>query len=177
MNDQFEFFASCPQGFESLLADELKRLRAQRVRPLKSGVAFFGDRACAYRVCLWSRMASRVTRVLARIDAWSAEALYEGAYAIEWQLYVGKGASVSVSARGTNDALRNSQFTALKSRMPFAIACVRSGGSAPTSFPIAPMCPSASRCVGGRRRYLSITPASRSIGADIDLRAICRSLP
>lgn len=114
MNDQFEFFASCPQGFESLLADELKRLRAQRVRPLKSGVAFFGDRACAYRVCLWSRMASRVTRVLARIDAWSAEALYEGAYAIEWQLYVGKGASVSVSARGTNDALRNSQFTALK---------------------------------------------------------------
>lgn len=32
-NDQLEFFATCPQGFEHILADELKRLRAQSVRP------------------------------------------------------------------------------------------------------------------------------------------------
>lgn len=36
-----EYFATCPKGFEQLLAEELKRLRAKRVRPLKSGVAFF----------------------------------------------------------------------------------------------------------------------------------------
>lgn len=33
-----EYFATCPKGFEQLLAEELKRLRAKRVRPLKSGV-------------------------------------------------------------------------------------------------------------------------------------------
>ena len=48
-NDQLEFFATCPQGFEHILADELKRLRAQSVRPLKGGVAFFGTRVEGYR--------------------------------------------------------------------------------------------------------------------------------
>ena len=43
-NGQLEFFATCPQGFEHILADELKRLRAQSVRPLKGGVAFFGTK-------------------------------------------------------------------------------------------------------------------------------------
>lgn len=62
-NDQLEFFATCPQGFEHILADELKRLRAQSVRPLKGGVAFFGSKVEGYRVCLWSRIASRVLRV------------------------------------------------------------------------------------------------------------------
>ena len=109
-----EYFATCPKGFEELAAGELKRLRAQRVRPLKGGVAFFGDLACGYRVCLWSRIASRVTRVLARVDAHSAEALYDGARAIAWESFVAPGATIAVSAHGVNDALRNSQFTALK---------------------------------------------------------------
>lgn len=114
MEEQFEYFATCPLGFEQTLADELKRLRAQRVRPLKGGVAFFGARVDGYRACLWSRVASRVTRVLARVDASSAEALYRGARAIEWEALVGEGATIAVSAHGTNDALRNTQFTALK---------------------------------------------------------------
>lgn len=41
MEEQYEFFATCPKGFERLLADEIKRLKAHRVRPLKGGVAFF----------------------------------------------------------------------------------------------------------------------------------------
>lgn len=114
MEEQFEYFATCPLGFERTLADELKRLRVQRVRPLKGGVAFFGTRVDGYRACLWSRIASRVTRVLARVDASSAEALYRGVRAITWEGLVGEGATVAVSAHGTNDALRNTQFTALK---------------------------------------------------------------
>ena len=59
--DEYEFFASCLAGFEQYLADELKRLRGRRIRPLHGGVAFFGTAAVAQRVCLWSRLASRVT--------------------------------------------------------------------------------------------------------------------
>lgn len=109
-----EFFATCPQGFEHVLADELKRLRVKRVRPLKSGVAFFGSKTDGYRVCLWSRIASRVLRVVGRVDATSADALYQGAKALPWQRFVGPRATISVTARGGNDALRNSQFSALK---------------------------------------------------------------
>lgn len=113
-NDQLEFFATCPQGFEHILADELKRLRAQSVRPLKGGVAFFGSKVEGYRVCLWSRIASRVLRVMGRVEAYSAEALYDGVKALPWATVVGEGATIAVSARGTNDALRNTQFIGLK---------------------------------------------------------------
>lgn len=101
---------TCPQGFEHILADELKRLRAQSVRPLKGGVAFFGTKVEGYRACLWSRIASRVLRVMGRVEAYSAEALYEGVKALPWATVVGDGATIAVTARGTNDALRNTQF-------------------------------------------------------------------
>lgn len=114
MEEQYEFFATCPKGFERLLADEIKRLKAHRVRPLKGGVAFFGGKAEGYRVCLWSRIASRVTRVLARVDAHDSDALYAGVKAIHWETYVAKGSTIAVSARGGNEALRNTQFVALK---------------------------------------------------------------
>lgn len=114
MSESFEFFATCPKGFEQLLAEELKRLRAQRVRPLKSGVAFFGSQVDGYRVCLWSRIASRVLRVVGRVGAASAEELYQGAKELPWVKYIGAGATISVTARGKNEALRNSQFSALK---------------------------------------------------------------
>lgn len=114
MSETFEFFATCPKGFEQLLADELKRLRAQRVRPLKSGVAFFGTKTDGYRICLWSRIASRVLRVVGRVGATSAEELYQGAKALPWMNFIGPHATISVTARGGNEALRNSQFSALK---------------------------------------------------------------
>lgn len=114
MSETFEYFATCPKGFEQLLADELKRLRAQRVRPLKSGVAFFGTQIDGYRVCLWSRIASRVLRVVGRVSATSAEELYQGVKALPWENFIGPRATISVTARGGNEALRNSQFSALK---------------------------------------------------------------
>ena len=114
MDDTIEYFATCLHGFESMLADELRRLCAGRVRPLRGGVSFQGDLTCGYRVCLWSRMASRVTRVLARIDAHDADRLYSGIRALPWERYVGDGATIAVSAQGTNAELRNTRFTALR---------------------------------------------------------------
>lgn len=114
MSETFEFFATCPKGFEQLLADELKRLRAQRVRPLKSGVAFFGTKADGYRICLWSRIASRVLRVVGRVGSTSAEELYQGVKELPWVNFIGPHVTISVTARGGNEALRNSQFSALK---------------------------------------------------------------
>lgn len=111
---EFEYFASCLPGVESLLADELKSLRAHRVRPLGGGVAFFGDAIAAERVCLWSRIAARVMLVAGRVNAGDANLLYAGVYNIAWEDIVVPGASIAVRAHGTNEALRNTQFTALK---------------------------------------------------------------
>jgi 23S rRNA (guanine2445-N2)-methyltransferase / 23S rRNA (guanine2069-N7)-methyltransferase len=112
--DELEFFARCAAGFEALLADELRALRLRRVRPLKGGVAFFGTVADAYRACLWSRIATRIQLVLARLDARDGDALYAGCVRYPWETCIASGATIAVQAHGTNDALRNTQFTALK---------------------------------------------------------------
>lgn len=112
--DQLELFARCAAGFEGVLARELKGLGAKRVRPLKGGAAFFGTKEDAYRVCLWSRVATRIQLVLARVNAADADALYAGVRAVAWSRHVAPDATVAVRAHGTNAQLRNTQFTALK---------------------------------------------------------------
>lgn len=109
-----EFFASCLVGVEQALAAELKRLRVRHVRPLHGGVAFFGCPIDAERVCLWSRVASRVTAVVGRVNAGDADLMYAGAYDLPWEEVVAPGAKLAVRAHGINPELRNTQFTALK---------------------------------------------------------------
>lgn len=89
-------------------------MRIKRIRPLKGGVAFFGSIEDAYRACLWSRVASRVLLVLDRIEAADADALYRGVQGIDWSRHLGVDAALAVHAYGVNDALRNTQFTAVK---------------------------------------------------------------
>lgn len=134
----FEFFATCPLGAEALLAAELKALGCKRVRPLKGGAAFFGEAATALRTCLWSRLAGNVTVVLGRVAAAGADQLYSGVRALDWGAALRKGATVAVSAKGTNGQLRNSQFTALKVKDALCDALSQGAGWRPDVNPQAP---------------------------------------
>lgn len=109
-----EFYASCPEGFETALADELRGMELRQVRPLKGRVAFAGSPANAERACLWSRLASRIFVVLGRFACANAEDLYEATRSIAWERILRAGATIAVTARGTNDELRNSHFAALR---------------------------------------------------------------
>lgn len=111
---QHEFYASCPEGFETALADELRGMGLRQVRPLKGRVAFAGSPADAERACLWSRLASRIFVVLGRFACTDAEDLYEATRSIAWERILRAGATIAVTARGTNDELRNSHFAALR---------------------------------------------------------------
>ncbi|MGN0038298.1 MAG: bifunctional 23S rRNA (guanine(2069)-N(7))-methyltransferase RlmK/23S rRNA (guanine(2445)-N(2))-methyltransferase RlmL [Coriobacteriales bacterium] len=111
-----EFFATCSRGFEKVLGDELRAAGVHGVRPLKAGVAFQGGPEDAYRALLWSRVASRVLLTLARIDARDADALYEGVKAIPWEEHVPAEGTIAIDARGTNGRLRDTRFTALRSK-------------------------------------------------------------
>ncbi len=138
MQKNNEFFARCAAGFEAELARELKDLRIKRTRPLKGGVAFYGDLWCAYRVCLWSRIASRVELVLARIPAEDANALYEGAQSIDWAAHIGPDASIAIHAHGVNDNLRNTQFSAVKLKDAICDQLRSKRGSRPDVVPHRP---------------------------------------
>ena len=108
-----EFYASCPEGFETALADELRGLGTPRVRKLKGRVSFEGTALDAERVCLWSRLASRVLLVVGRFYCRDARDLYDGVYDIPWEDILRRGSTIAVSARGTNDELRNSRYISL----------------------------------------------------------------
>ncbi len=114
MTARYEFFAPCPRGTEALLGDELRAARIRGVRPLTSGVSFSGPLEYGYRALLWSRIASRVLLTLGRVPADSADALYAAVREIPWEDHVGADGTIAVDATGMNDALRNTQFTAVR---------------------------------------------------------------
>lgn len=111
-----EFYASCPEGFESALADELKRLGLSHVRRLKGRATFEGELEQGYRACLWSRLASRVFVVLGRFEAQDADELYDSVYDIAWETVIRPGATIAITARGVTEQLRNTRFSALRAK-------------------------------------------------------------
>ena len=111
-----EYFATCPKGFEQLLAGELASLGCPGIRPLRGQVAFKGKLSHAYRVCLWSRIASRVVLVLAHMGALNSDELYQGLVEVPWEDHIDLHSTFAVDAHGTNDELRNTQFVALRSK-------------------------------------------------------------
>ena len=138
MSQELEFFATCPKGFEKLLAQELDGLRIKKVRPLGGQVAFYGSLADAYRVCLWSRLTSRVILVLDRVGAATSDALYEDLSHIAWEDHIGPHATIAVSAHGINDQLRNTNFIAVRTKDAIVDRLAAKRGSRPMVNTLAP---------------------------------------
>lgn len=126
-----EFYASCPAAFEQALARELRALGIRRPRPLKGRVSFEGSVRDAYRVCLWSHLASRVLLVLGRFACATPNDLYQGTYDLPWHEIIRPGASIAVSAHGTNPELRNSRFSMQKAKDGIVDRMVDETGSRP----------------------------------------------
>ena len=126
-----EFVATCPKGFEKLLAEELASFKIPQVRQLRGRVAFGGEVADAYRACLWSRLASRVLLVLGRVGARDADEIYEGIRGIDWEPQLPVGATFVIDAHGTNENLRNTQFLALRSKDAVSDALFSARGMKP----------------------------------------------
>ena len=81
------FFAPCPRGLESLLADEVTSLGASEVAATDGGVAFAGDLSLAMRANLESRFASRILWRVGGGAYRDERALYEIVKDIDWKRY------------------------------------------------------------------------------------------
>ena len=109
-----DFFASCPKGLEYLLVDELNALGAADVHEALAGVHFRGELEVAYRACLWSRLASRISMPLAEYAVEDGDALYAGARAIDWDAQFAPAATFAVDAVGSTRGITHSQYAALR---------------------------------------------------------------
>ena len=110
--DRLTFFVSTARGLADLLADELRALGVESVRPAAAGVAFRGPLEQAYRACLWSRTASRVLLTLGHLDGGSPDALYQGLLALPWEEHLSPDGTLAVDVDGASEVFRHTRFAA-----------------------------------------------------------------
>jgi len=110
----FELILTCPKGLENLLVTEATSLGLQAPRELPASVQGTGSLEVAYRLCLWSRLASRVLLVLARFPVSNVEALYQGVRQVDFSEHLPADGRFLVDFSGQGAGIENSQFGALK---------------------------------------------------------------
>ncbi|MBV8402921.1 MAG: bifunctional 23S rRNA (guanine(2069)-N(7))-methyltransferase RlmK/23S rRNA (guanine(2445)-N(2))-methyltransferase RlmL [Gammaproteobacteria bacterium] len=108
------FLASAPRGFADLLARELTACGAQGVRERTLQVAFSGPLECAYRACLWSRVASRVYLEVAQFEAHDAREFHAAVAALDWTAHLPAGATLACDFSGRHPSITHTHFGALK---------------------------------------------------------------
>ena len=108
------FFAPAPRGIAPLLADELRTLGVDGVDESRAGVGFQGPLSSGYRVCLWSRLASRVLLVIERVPAPDADTLYASVRQLPWAEHMAPTGTLAVQFNGMSPEIRNTHFGALR---------------------------------------------------------------
>ncbi|HSY04704.1 MAG TPA: bifunctional 23S rRNA (guanine(2069)-N(7))-methyltransferase RlmK/23S rRNA (guanine(2445)-N(2))-methyltransferase RlmL [Steroidobacteraceae bacterium] len=130
--------ASAPRGFADLLARELTACGAVETRERSNGVAFTGGLECAYRACLWSRVASRVFLEVARFEARDAQEFHAAVRAIDWTLHLGPTATLACDFSGRHPAITHTHFGALKLKDGIVDALRAATGTRPDIAPERP---------------------------------------
>ena len=109
-----KFFAPCPRGLETVLFEELTELGALHVGPTDGGVAFQGSFTLGYRVCLWSRIASRVLWQLAVDEYRSEEDIFSLARDIEWPQLFSAHNTIRVQVDAIRSPVTSLEFVTLR---------------------------------------------------------------
>ncbi len=110
-----DFFATCPRGLETLLADELGGFGAQNVRTTDGGVGFAGDWPLCYRANLQSRLASRILwRVKDASLFRNEQEVYQAAYDLPWTKWFDVQCTILVKVTAIKCPLKSLEFITLK---------------------------------------------------------------
>ncbi|MFW2159943.1 bifunctional 23S rRNA (guanine(2069)-N(7))-methyltransferase RlmK/23S rRNA (guanine(2445)-N(2))-methyltransferase RlmL [Acinetobacter beijerinckii] len=116
-----DYWVTCADGLETLLQEELEDIGIQNIQRFAGRLIFQGTLEQAYRICMWSRLASRVllpihTHELEYThDARDvAEELYEGAISFDWSLIFAPQSTFAIRLHVERDIKVNTQFATLR---------------------------------------------------------------
>lgn len=112
MRSERAFFASAPKGMEGLLQGEIRDLTGQDPLLGRGGVSFQSDIVVAYRICLWSRIASRVFMELGKFPAPDSDELYRKIKSMPWEEHLSPEGTLAVNFTSTKSRLGHTQFGA-----------------------------------------------------------------
>ena len=104
----------CAKGSEQVLLQEAETLGLQNARLGVAVVSGTGDLETAYRLCLWSRVASRVLWIVAEGEVANPDDIYALARAVPWDEHLSADSTFAVNFNGIGQGIRNTQFGALK---------------------------------------------------------------
>jgi len=107
-------FVSCPKGIESLLREEVLSLGLQDVTETTGGVIGSADAETLYRLCLWSRLASRILLTLVEAPATTMEQLADHVQSIDWSQHMRASGTMRVNFAGTLKDVNNELFGAMR---------------------------------------------------------------
>lgn len=112
--DALHFFATCPRGLASSLAEELAALGATAIDAGEAGVAFQGPFELAYAANLESRLATRVLMRVARFDYRNEADIYEGAKRVRWHAHFGLARTFKVETTAVKAPVKSIDFVTLR---------------------------------------------------------------
>ncbi len=107
------FFATCPKTIEDLLVTELTEAGAARIKETVAGARFDGTLETAYRMCLWSRFASRILLPISEFPAASPGELLDGVRSISWDEHFDVDETFAVEGSTSDSNIRHSDYAAL----------------------------------------------------------------
>lgn len=108
------YFATCARGFEEMLKAELEQLGMSQCKISQGGVHFSAEMAGLYQALLYSRLASRILLPLVETKVFDELDLYSSVVSFAWETVFEPTATFFVDFNGTNQAIRHSQFGAMR---------------------------------------------------------------
>jgi 23S rRNA (guanine2445-N2)-methyltransferase / 23S rRNA (guanine2069-N7)-methyltransferase len=109
-----EFWALTSKGVEELVADEIRQHGGEVIKMTMGVVRFKAELRTAYQLCLWSRMATRIMRLI-QSEAITADSdLYQVASKIDWPQQMALRNTLAVDCVGKHAKIDNTQFGAIR---------------------------------------------------------------
>lgn len=109
-------FATCPQGLEEALANELKHLGFSGIEAGRSGVYFQCDWLGMMKANLYSRLATRILLQVAQAEVYSEDDIYELAHRTPWEHFFGPEHTLRVDTSAIRSPMQSLHFCNLKAK-------------------------------------------------------------
>lgn len=117
------YWVTCADGLENLLVEELQDIGATISDKKQGRIVIEGTLETAYRVCLWSRLASRVLLPIHHFELDKthdardvAEEIYQAAMSFDWSLVFSASSTFAIRLHTERDIKVNPQFATLRAK-------------------------------------------------------------
>jgi putative N6-adenine-specific DNA methylase len=112
-NDNFYMLAKTMFGLEEALAEELRKLGAQNIKPMNRAVSFKGDKGFMYKANLNLRTALRILKPIAHFQAHDEKELYKKLCEIDWTAIFDLNATFATHATTHSEIFTHSKYASL----------------------------------------------------------------